>query len=1097
MKNILFIVLIIILSNYTYAQLPWVQTNGPEGSDGIVGMVSSNGGKIWVISGNGIYSSQNNGQLWNRVKSEIYMPLNILASNDTIVLAFQDKEANMSSYNFKIITSIDNGVTWSTPINSFGMHAQNIILKNGKLYCFVDTGPMSTTVYISNNLGLTFTTKNITGGNFIIYSAKGKGIVYTTVSPSVKTFVTFDDFTTATYLNLPNALYAWSAIEKDSVIVLTGYDYNTNSNLGFRTTDLGNTYAPLSIAGPNVFITNLMEYKDTIYAIKFYSSTTSVSDTLFYSIDKGLSWSGFLAPKLLSNLETSAGLMMLDGRHMIAYASNGKNNKKLAIYDIVSDIPQYINLGIKASFPYWLESVDSTLYCGTKEGVYKTTDGGDVWQDISPDSTGNDNYLSYCFRRDTLIQSSYYGNTYYSFNKGNTWSSMISNNRYVSNFLNNTCFADSVFTTDYGITWQNSYYNGHVVHATRMVRDSASMYAIDTFGNIGAASSLLKFDFGSNTWTFIDTITVGNIVSHDSLYLTERISKIGNLWYTYGYTYGLDSNRNYKGFCYSLNGADWNVCNTNTIVERFPIYNGTVHLSKPFTYNNMYFNTLYDEEICYSINGVDWYLLGNGLITEDFRFASLGAPTSNRITSHQGSLYTRLGASGVWKLSDSLKLYAGKVFIDSNNNAIQDPNDLSMKNWVISTKYSVTNSDSNGSYQLLSVGANDTLRATKALGFLTNPDYIEASTTSTYNNDFAMHAPVSFQNLSVDIAGNIFRPGFSADLYVKVKSLGTLNQNDTLTLLLDTMLSSIIFDIMPNLVNGNVYKWAIPTLLPFTDWNLKVTANTATNAVIGDTLTCMATVDGANVDIDSIDNFYLMKKIIVGSYDPNEKICLNGPVYNLINLNSESLVYEIHFQNEGTYNTDFVKIVDTLSNKLNFSSFKFLNSSHPVTYTIKNGILTFIFNPLQLTPKAINEQGSMGFIKYSVLPKATIKNGDTISNTAHIYFDYNNAIVTNTTKVNCKYIYPTKFPVVKPNSNKLDLYPNPSSDFIIVKSNALTFAGPAKVLICDLQGKVLLTKQIISPNTKINIKSLLPGSYLVHYYLQNGQLISIAQLSKL
>jgi hypothetical protein len=71
-------------------------------------------------------------------------------------------------------------------------------------------------------------------------------------------------------------------------------------------------------------------------------------------------------------------------------------------------------------------------------------------------------------------------------------------------------------------------------------------------------------------------------------------------------------------------------------------------------------------------------------------------------------------------------------------------------------------------------------------------------------------------------------------------------------------------------------------------------------------------------------------------------------------------------------------------------------ASHPYTLAIENGSqLTWTFKNILLPDSNINEPASHGYIVYRIRPKTDVMAGETIHNTASIYFDYNLPVLTN------------------------------------------------------------------------------------------------------
>lgn len=145
------------------------------------------------------------------------------------------------------------------------------------------------------------------------------------------------------------------------------------------------------------------------------------------------------------------------------------------------------------------------------------------------------------------------------------------------------------------------------------------------------------------------------------------------------------------------------------------------------------------------------------------------------------------------------------------------------------------------------------------------------------------------------------------------------------------------------------------------------------------------------IDVDCRQN--------VGSYDPNDKQA--SPIgYADAHFipDGTAIEYQIRFQNTGTDTAFSVVLKDTISNLLDISTLKMGASSHPYTYElIGSGILKIEFPNIKLPHKAIDELGSIGFIEFKITAKEGLVPLTVIQNTAAIYFDRNEPIITNTT----------------------------------------------------------------------------------------------------
>ena len=136
------------------------------------------------------------------------------------------------------------------------------------------------------------------------------------------------------------------------------------------------------------------------------------------------------------------------------------------------------------------------------------------------------------------------------------------------------------------------------------------------------------------------------------------------------------------------------------------------------------------------------------------------------------------------------------------------------------------------------------------------------------------------------------------------------------------------------------------------------------------------------------------------AYDPNDKFGWpEGWSDDQYVLAGQELEYRIRFQNTGNAPATDVIVRDTLDVLLDETSLDWIASSHPMTFSYypANRAIEFRFENIMLPDSVNNEPESHGWIRYSILIPADASHNDEINNTAHIYFDNNAAVVTNTT----------------------------------------------------------------------------------------------------
>jgi len=135
--------------------------------------------------------------------------------------------------------------------------------------------------------------------------------------------------------------------------------------------------------------------------------------------------------------------------------------------------------------------------------------------------------------------------------------------------------------------------------------------------------------------------------------------------------------------------------------------------------------------------------------------------------------------------------------------------------------------------------------------------------------------------------------------------------------------------------------------------------------------------------------------VIIGAYDPNDKAAT--PTMTPAQLaNGKYILYTIRFQNTGNDTAFNVVLADTLSNLLDVSSFDMLASSHLCNTTVEGNNLLFEFRNILLPDSNRNEQQSHGFVRFRMKPQSNVSVDTDIPNTAAIYFDYNQPVITNT-----------------------------------------------------------------------------------------------------
>jgi len=155
-----------------------------------------------------------------------------------------------------------------------------------------------------------------------------------------------------------------------------------------------------------------------------------------------------------------------------------------------------------------------------------------------------------------------------------------------------------------------------------------------------------------------------------------------------------------------------------------------------------------------------------------------------------------------------------------------------------------------------------------------------------------------------------------------------------------------------------------------------------------------------------------------------------------------------------------------------------IESSHPMqVVNLGNGVLRFEFSQIWLADSTTNEEESHGHLVYSISENASVlgQAGIEIENTAYIFFDWNDPIVTNTT-YNVNQLISG---VEESNKTAFKIFPNPaSSELNLLGEGAFSYQ------ISDMSGRILLQGEV-NKSDKIRIADLNAGVYNITCITEN------------
>ena len=433
----------------------------------------------------------------------------------------------------------------------------------------------------------------------------------------------------------------------------------------------------------------------------------------------------------------------------------------------------------------------------------------------------------------------------------------------------------------------------------------------------------------------------------------------------------------------------------------------------------------------------------------------------------------------------------GNVRYDSNNNGCTAA-DINIPNQRINfTNGSTTGNliaNQTGFYNYYDVQAGNN----NFTPVLENPSYFTVSpptasvTLSSTNNlvtqNFCVSANGTHNDLEVSfVPVTNARPGFDATYKIIYKNKGTHVQNGFVSLNFNDNVMDLISATPVIASQGtNSLNWNFTNLLPFEIREIFVTMNinsqTETPAVnAGNILIYTATVNGA-VDETPINNTSTLNQTVVGSFDPNDKTCLQGTTMPIGDV-GKYLSYVIRFENTGTANAENIVVRDVIDiSKFEINTLTPLSGSHSFVTKISNtNLVEFIFENINLP---FNDVNNDGFVAFKIKTKPTLTAGTNISNTANIYFDYNFPIITNTYTTTVNTLNTNDFEF----GNVFTLSPVPAKEVlhITVKQDMLI----SSVNIYNLLGQ--LVQVTTSPSETIDVSGLKTGNYFIKIVSDKG-----------
>lgn len=450
----------------------------------------------------------------------------------------------------------------------------------------------------------------------------------------------------------------------------------------------------------------------------------------------------------------------------------------------------------------------------------------------------------------------------------------------------------------------------------------------------------------------------------------------------------------------------------------------------------------------------------------------------------------------------------GDVYFDNNTNCVFDAGDDPWTNVPIivrdpgsgTTAADISFTNGAGHY-IMSVPTGYNLKAEVLSYFVSNGAVDVTCPALGYHQFTSTGAPVTFDfgvecnnttfDLQAEMFGSVFAPGITTTIIPWVQNASCVPVSGTITVTLDPKvqyMAPLPGYPIPTSVVGNTITWNFSNIaIQSNNWatyntSFPVMVKVDTTVVAGDSMCFTISVTPTAGDANPADNASTECYTAVASYDPNDKrvfpagVGATGDI-----LPNTELTYLVNFQNTGTYPATNVYIIDTLDQHLDLSTFEVLGTSHSMVPTIYNvNRVKFNFANINLIDSTANEPLSHGWVLYKIKTKPNLTNGTQITNTAHIFFDYNPAVVTNTTLNTIN----TSLSIAEVDMLKNRVYPNPVSNTLIISFEE-SISGVLQVH--DVTGRLMETITLNGKTqTQLDVSRWDAGMYQITF--NGGQL---------
>lgn len=343
----------------------------------------------------------------------------------------------------------------------------------------------------------------------------------------------------------------------------------------------------------------------------------------------------------------------------------------------------------------------------------------------------------------------------------------------------------------------------------------------------------------------------------------------------------------------------------------------------------------------------------------------------------------------------------GKVYIDYNNNQVQDSNEPLADNIRMEYQkfgYKQYGLTQQGRYQQALDSGRYQFKAYPPNPYFTvNPVSVNDTFQVYFRTDTINYAllPVPGKRDIGVVTAQLkeLRPDSNVVYRIHYFNMGTDTvPSGTVVFKKDSRFSFVSSVPATSAVSGDSLKWNYSNLKPLDTASiylkLKIPASPTVNA--NDLIKQKALILPITGDLKPIDNTDSLYQIVASVDTAFEKHENHGAFFLQSYIGAGGyLNYSFHFRNRGVSTISNLTFTDTLPAEVDSSSLQLIGASHPYTLTVTNGrILQFEFKNIQLpiyVPTATTN--NICYLCFRVKPLSSLTSGTVIRNAAQVSYD--------------------------------------------------------------------------------------------------------------